>query len=336
MLIRWIQTSEARSEDSRQFSLQNLDNLPQNPIFVMIKLTIAHALPIHPLHCRISTTVNSEYPCASLSPCPIICCLPNTAIFWNCFQTYPMDVSDNKTDTERPNTTTSHEGDKEYDEYKKHDSDEEPRIGPPDERGPQKTPIRTASSGGANANTDSPQSSHSQKSVTSSNARSVPSTNPGTPSSDGSLYERYYVQPNALRIYRGDPDLRENLTEVSVGSTEHQEMRECVNIAMCILSRTRTRNVMATYSIGVVEHMESKHHWSTAGTLEVYGDGIPTAISKWLERLGRRFPDLYITPSMGPCYGYTQRFLWGDDIDGYPPQVAAEISIHSGVCSPND
>lgn len=204
---------------------------------------------------------------------------------------------------------------------------------PPDEDGPQQTPVRTASSRGENSNTDSSPSSRSEESVASNTVRSDASTNPGTPSSNGSLYDQYYVQHDALRLYQGDPDTDEDLSEVPQGSTEHKQMREGVNAAMCILSRTQTRDVMATYSIGVVEHMESNHGRSTAGNLKVYDDGTQNAISKWLEKLRGEFPDIYINPSIGSCYGSTERFLWGDHIDDYPPRSATRISIHPGVCS---
>lgn len=240
-----------------------------------------------------------------------------------------MDDSDNNIDAEKSNATNKHKDDERHDDERhdeavSHNEDRQHECEQCDVTNETTT-----------APPDSPQHGHSQKSTNSPDSVcSVLSTNPGTPSSDGSLYDRYCVQPDALTIYRGDPNKPEDLAEVPQGSTEHQEMRECVNAAMCILSRTQTRNVMATYSVGVVEFMESEHNDSTAGNLDVYGDGMQKAISKWLERLRRKFPDLYITPSIGSRYGYTQRFIWGKHIDNYRPESAADISIHSGVCFP--
>lgn len=183
-------------------------------------------------------------------------------------------------------------------------------------------------------------SSPSQKSTASpKSACSGPATNPNSPSSSGSFSDRDHVQPNALRIRRGDPDVPKDLTEVPEDSMEYREMRTCVNAAMYILSRTKTRDAMVVYSIGVVDSMEirdsaepSEQKRSTAGDLEVHGGGMKQAIDKWLEKLRRRFPDLYINPSVGPNYAYTMRFTWGDHIDDYEPEYAADISVHAEVC----
>lgn len=225
-----------------------------------------------------------------------------------------MDDSDNNSDTE-PNARNKHKI-KQHDEDNKHDATNEIAPGPP--------------------SPDNPQSLPAQESTTSPKSEcSALSTNPGTPpSSNGSSFDRYYVQPEALSIHRGDPEVPKDVVEVPQGSTESQEMRECVNAAMCILSRTRTRDVMATYSIGVKDFMEAEHELSAAGNLELDGDGMQIAIGKWLDSLKREFPNLYITPSIGSCYGYTQRFIWEDNIDNYQPKRAADIAIHSGVCSP--
>lgn len=251
-----------------------------------------------------------------------------------------MDISDNQIDTESPNTTKSHDGDKEHDEDKldqdkKHDTDEEPQIGPPDEGGPPGTPVRTASSGGANTDMESPPSSRSQKSAASSNANSAVSKKSGTSSSsDGSAYDRYSVQADALRIYRGSVYTRGDLPEFPQESTEHEQMRECVNVAMCILSRTRTRDAMAVYSIGLVDFMKTKHDKNAAGYLNVKEDEVPDIISRWLDFLKNQFPCLYISPSLGLYYGHTIRSTWGTEFNEYLPRSAALVSINSEVSSP--
>lgn len=184
---------------------------------------------------------------------------------------------------------------------------------------------------------DDPQlgSPHSWESIPSpSSTCSVPSTNASSPSSSGSFSDLDHVQPDALSVYREKPDVPEDLTVVAENSTEYKEMRKCVNTAMSILSRTRTRNAMAIYSIGVVDSVETPEpKQSTAGNLDVYGAGMQHAISNWLEILRQRFPEIYISPSIGSCYGSTERFTWGEHIGVYDPDKAAAISIHAGVCS---
>lgn len=242
-----------------------------------------------------------------------------------------MDDSDSNIDDEESDATKRHNEDQRHNENGQHERSEQHERHEQHERNEQDDVTNETASGPP----DSPEHPHPQNSTDSPKSTcSVRSTNPGTPSSDGSLYDRYSVLPNALRIHRGDPHVPEDLAEVPQESTEHEQMRECVNAGMCILGRTQTRNVMATYSVGVVDFMESEYNLSTAGNMDVYGDGIQNAIGKWLEKLRGRFPDLYITPSIGSCYGYTERYNWGDHIDNYQPQPAADISIHPGVCSP--
>lgn len=234
-----------------------------------------------------------------------------------------MKDSDNKSDhgTDSVHNEDQHNEDqhKQHDGFEQHDEGE-------DDTAPELA--------------DSPQlgSSPSQKSEASQNpVGSVPTTNPGTPSSSGSFSDHDQLYPNALRIFRGDPEVSEDLTEIT-GGLEYTEMRKCVNAALSILSRTQTRNVMVVYSIGVVDSMEtsdsvepSEHRQSTAGDLEVYDGGMEQAISNWLEKLRRRFPNLYINPSTGDRYGYTERLTWGTHIDDYFPELAALISINPEV-----
>lgn len=188
---------------------------------------------------------------------------------------------------------------------------------------------------GNDPNTDSPRDSKSPPNPgTNSPIRSLPSTEQGTPKSSGSFSEDEYVETSALRIYREDPAAPEDLVEVPQESTEYLEMRTCVNAAMRILSQEPSREAMKIYSQGMVEFMETKYSQSTAGDLDVYGDGVPHAIKDWLKKLKKEFPLIFITTSIGSDFGFTLRSRWGEHIKEYDPRRAATISIHTWVCSP--
>lgn len=149
---------------------------------------------------------------------------------------------------------------------------------------------------------------------------------------DGAESDHYSLNSDALRVYRGSGEPHEECVEVPQGSPEHLEMHTCVNAAMRILGRTRTRAAMATYSTGMVKFRRKNYKKTTAGDMDIYGDEIHHAISKWLDHLCIIFPNLYISPSdIGRCYAETVRSIWGTDISQYNPRLAARISINSEV-----
>lgn len=262
-----------------------------------------------------------------------------------------MDDPDNNSDAEKPKATQKHSGKKQHDEdeHKQEDLDEHKQYDEDEHKqqdddkqhdeGRHHGVIEQHDEHDHNSSNEtaarvsySPQSSHAQKLINSPNSEhsTLSSGSGSSGSSSGSLYDRYFVQDGALRIYRGSAEATRDCVEVPQDSTEHLEMRACVNIAMRILGRTQNREAMVTYSVGVVDFMEERYKRSTAGDLKVYEE-MDTTISNWLDKLGAAFPDLYISPSLGSCFGYTSRKIWGDYILDYKPPLAAEISIHSGV-----
>ncbi|KAL2272413.1 hypothetical protein FJTKL_06581 [Diaporthe vaccinii] len=147
-----------------------------------------------------------------------------------------MDDFDSNIDAEESNATKRHNEDQRHNENGQHERNKQHERDEQLERNEQDDVTNETASGPP----EIPQHPHTQNSTNSpKSACSVRSINPGNPSSDGSLYDRYPVQPHALRIYRGDPHVPEDLAEVPQESTEHEQMRECVNAGMCILSRTQ-------------------------------------------------------------------------------------------------
>ncbi|KAG6358644.1 hypothetical protein INS49_012162 [Diaporthe citri] len=164
-----------------------------------------------------------------------------------------MDDSENNNDTEKPNATKKHDRDKQHDADKQHEDT-----------------IHDATNQAAPGR---PQSSHSPTSTTSPNStkRVISSGSDSSGSSNDSLYDHSIQVPQ--------------------GSLEHLEMRASLNAAMRVLGRTRTRDAMVTYSIGIVDFMEREDGYkkSTAGDLKVYGPEMHDTISKWLDHLSTLF-----------------------------------------------
>lgn len=146
-------------------------------------------------------------------------------------------------------------------------------------------------------------------------------------------YQRRAVLPGALEVFRdlscgrGEKRVWE---EVDKKSIEHTEMRECVNVAMCILSRARNRRALSTYSTELVDAVESTHR-STAGHMDIYGPEMPATIDAWLWRMSEGFPRVNISHSIPDRYAETGRWTWGDHVSQYVPQEAAYINVHYGV-----
>ncbi|KAJ0120151.1 hypothetical protein J7T55_001006 [Diaporthe amygdali] len=162
--------------------------------------------------------------------------------------------------------------------------------------------------------------SHFQKSAASSNstgnaARSRASTGSGSPSnSSGFGYDQYFVPPDCLEIFR-DPagsvtsgrDMDGGSPLVCQGSLEDHEKRECVNVGMRILDRSRTQAVShaSTYSTRLLDYLEYD------------------------------FPTLSTTHATGKDYDHTERLSWGSDIRSYVLAKAAYIAVFERLYGQN-
>lgn len=258
-----------------------------------------------------------------------------------------MDDSDNNSDAEKPSAAKKHD-DKQQDENKQQFEGKQDHQYTQQDDDWQNDEVEQYGQDDATNKTTlglpgSPQSFHTQKRTTSPNStasssvRSVlgsGSESGGSNSSNTSEYNRYSVPPTALTVYRGSVQTRGDLPEVPQGSPDHEQMRECVNVAMCILSQTRTRDSMAAYSIGVVDFTKKKYKGSTSEVLKVSKDKMPGTISSWLAILRMQFPNIYISPSCGTDYAQTLREVWGSSLNNYVPRQAAVISLHCEVSSP--